>query len=86
MSSFHNAPARTREERLAALNKDSVEKGNLKARTGGFQRYQEPGNPLVPEPTSPLYASESKRFQRDVAAEIRDEKLQQAKRHQVRPN
>lgn len=84
MSSFHNAPPRTREERLAALNRDLLEKGNLKARTGGFQKYQEPGNPLVPERTSPLYAAECSRFQRDAAAEIREQKQQELRKQQVR--
>lgn len=82
--SFHNAEPRTREERLAAINKDSVEKGMLKARRGNYHKYQEPGNPLVPEPTSPLYAPEASRFNTDAAAEIREQKLQAHQRQQVR--
>jgi hypothetical protein len=82
--SFHNAEPRTREERLAAINKDSVEKGMLKARRGNYHKYQEPGNPLVPEPTSPLYAPEASRFNTDAAAEIRQQKLQAHQRQQVR--
>jgi hypothetical protein len=82
--SFHNAEPRTREERLAAINKDSVEKGMLKARKGNYHKYHEPGNPLVPEPTSPLYAPEASRFNTDAAAEIREQKLQAHQRQQVR--
>uniref|UniRef100_A0A383V3U0 Uncharacterized protein n=1 Tax=Tetradesmus obliquus TaxID=3088 RepID=A0A383V3U0_TETOB len=48
----------------------------LKARRGNYHKYQEPGNPLVPEPTSPLYAPEASRFNTDAAAEIREQKLQ----------
>lgn len=84
MSSFHNTPPRTREERLAAANRDSVEKGNLKSRTGGHHKYQEPGNPIIPEPSSPLYAAESNRFQRGVADEIREQKQQETRKHQVK--
>ncbi|KAF6257144.1 flagellar associated protein [Scenedesmus sp. NREL 46B-D3] len=80
--SFHNAEPRTRQERLAAVNKEYVEKSMLKARRGNYHKYQEPGNPLVPEPTSPLYAPEASRFNKDAAAEIREQKLQAHQRKQ----
>lgn len=80
---FHNAEPRTREERVAAANKDMVEKSMLKNRRGNYHKYAEPGNPLVPDPSSPLYAAEQNRFNRDVAGEIREETLQATERQQV---
>ncbi len=81
MSAFHNAEPRTREQRLQT--KETVEKTMLKARRGNYHKYEEAGNPLVPEPTSPLYAAEANRFNRDAAGEIRDEKLAALRRQQV---
>lgn len=83
MSSFHNTEPRTREERLAAQNRDLLEKSMLRGRRGNYHEYQEPGNPLVPEASSPMYSAESNRFQRDVAGEIRQQKLTNYHKQQV---
>ncbi len=83
---FHNSAPRTREERQAALNKDALEKNRLKARAGPHHKPEECGNPLVPEPCSPLYADESSRFARDVAGEMRQQKLAELAKKEVRPH
>lgn len=68
---------------MAARSKDALEKNMLRTRTGGFQGHDEPGNPLVPEPASPMYADDGNRFQRDFAAEAHKLKEQQLRQHQV---
>jgi hypothetical protein len=80
MSSFHNTQPRTREERLAAQNKEALEKGRLKTRPGYGPKDGGP-SPLVPDPTSPMY--EPNTFQRDVAGHIKQQKLQNIDKQQV---
>lgn len=80
MSSFHNTQPRTREERLAAQNKEAFEKGRLKTRPGHGPK-PDTGSPLVPDPTSPMY--EANTFQRDVAGLIKQQKLQTINKQQV---
>lgn len=83
-STFHNLDPRTREERLAAQSREKLEKNLLKARRGCFHKYEEAGNPIVPEPKSPMYSDEADRFKRDVAGEMRQQKVEAWKRQQVR--
>jgi len=83
-STFHNTDPRTREERLAAQSREKLEKNLLKTRRGCFHRYEEPGNPIVPQSTSAMYSDESNRFKRDVAGEMRQQKVESWKRQQVR--
>jgi hypothetical protein len=81
---FHNTQPRSREERLAAQSREKLEKSLLKARRGCFHRYEEQGNPVVPQPTSPMYSDEANRFRRDVAGEMRQHKVEAFERQQVR--
>lgn len=81
MSSFHNTQPRTREERLAAQSKEALEKGRLKTRPRHGPQ-PDTGSPLVPDPTSPMY--EPNTFQRDVAGLIKQQKLQNMDKQQVR--
>ncbi|KAF8059971.1 RE1 [Scenedesmus sp. PABB004] len=72
-----------REARHAAQNKDVRERGFLRNRRGGYARPDEcSGNPLQPEPGSPLYAAEANRFYRDVAGELKAQKQQKERRQQ----
>lgn len=84
MSSFHNTQPRSREERLAAQNKELLEKGRLKTRPGhaGGAAASGSSSLTVPDPTSPMY--EPNCFQRDVAAHIKQQKLQTMSKQQVR--
>lgn len=81
---FHNMEPRTREERVAARARERLEEQNLKTRRGNFHVYQEHVNPVIPEPVSPMYADEANRFKRDVAGEMREQKVQALHRQQVR--
>lgn len=84
MSSFHNTEPRTREERVAAHNKEMLEKGRLKARPGhGHTAGDFFTSPLQPDPSSALY--EANCFQRDVAGYIKQEKLHKLNQQQVMP-
>ena len=83
-STFCNTEPRTREERLVAQSRERLEKKNLLSKRGCFHRYEDPGNPVVPDPKSPMYADESDRFKRGVAAEMRQQKVEAARRQQVR--
>lgn len=83
-ATFHNVQPRTREERAAAHVKDAKEKNMLKARTGGHFKYETPGNPLIPEPHSPMYANEADRFNRDVAGDMQQKKQEELQKRQVR--
>jgi hypothetical protein len=83
MPAFHNVEPRTREQRIAAQNKDMTEKNMLRSRKGNYHRYAEPGNPLVPEPVSPMYADSCDRFNRDYAGELHHWKEQQHRKQQV---
>jgi hypothetical protein len=81
---FHGAEPRTREQRLASLQRESVERAYLRNRRGGFHSYKDVGNPVVPVPGSPLYAPEDARFSgRGVAEEMREAKLRHLHKHEV---
>jgi hypothetical protein len=82
MASFHNTQPRTREERLAAQNKELLERGRLKARPGHGHVSAEPINPLQPDPHSALY--EPNVFQRDVAGMITQQKQERLHKQKVR--
>lgn len=83
-SEFHNMEPRTREDRLAARAREKLEQSMLRARRGCFHKYEDPGNPVVPEPTSPMYSTETERFKRDVAGEMHQHKVDALMRQQVR--
>ena len=48
-----------------------------------FHKYEEAGNPVVPEARSPMFADEADRFKRNAAEEIRQAKAEGLKRQQV---
>lgn len=82
MSSFHNTQPRTREERLAARDKELLEKGRLKNRySHGQTAAGGMGSPVVPESSSPMF--EPNCFQRDVAGLIKQQKQQAISKQQV---
>ena len=51
---------------------------------GCFHKYEEHGNPVMPEPASPMFSDEADRFKRDVAGEMRQHKDETFRRQQVR--
>ena len=86
-SGFRNLEPRTRDERNAARNKDSLEKARIEARSRNPYNQQHlplVGNPVVPQKGSPMYCDEADRFQRDVAGEMHRQKQEALQRKQVR--
>ncbi|KAI8476204.1 MAG: flagellar associated protein [Monoraphidium minutum] len=79
---FHNTEPRTREERVAARSREALEQNMLRTRRGNYHVYSHPGNPVVPEPASPMFAPESDRFKRDAAGEMHEHKLEAWRRQQ----
>lgn len=81
---FHNVAPRTREERLAANDKDALEKMRLDHRRGGHNRFDGSKNPLLPEPNSLSFMSEADRFGTDAAAEEYDRRQRKLLEKEVR--
>jgi hypothetical protein len=83
MAAFNNTEPRTREERVVYKSREKLEKSMLKARRGCFLKYEEAGNPVLPEAATPAYSDEANRFKRDVAADIHQQKMEAWHRQQV---
>ena len=81
---FHNVAPRTREERLAANDKDALEKMRLEYRRGGHSRFDGSRNPLLPSEDSLSYMSEADRFGTDAAAEEYDRRQRKLLEKEVR--
>ncbi|CEL96000.1 unnamed protein product [Vitrella brassicaformis CCMP3155] len=83
---------RTRAERNALRDRESLEKERLRNRTGGFHRYEDPGNliqPIKDDPKNPTLPNPIDRFVRtaEVAElEREDRKREQGKRDQFHEN
>ncbi|GFR52764.1 hypothetical protein Agub_g15364 [Astrephomene gubernaculifera] len=75
-SGFRNLEPTTREQRMAARDKDALEKTRLQARRRGPLKppENEVGNPVVPPRNAPAYCDEFDRFNRDVAGEAHQRK------------
>jgi hypothetical protein len=81
---FHNVAPRTREERLAANDKDTLEKMRLDHRRGGHNRFDGSKNPLLPDQNSLSYMSEADRFGTDAASEEYDRRQRKLLEKEVR--
>lgn len=85
--SFKNLEPLSREERLAARNKDALEKNRIAARQGGQNgggvRLPPVQNPISPVKNSALYIEEYDRFNRDVAGELHRKKLEAIQKREV---
>jgi hypothetical protein len=64
---FHNTEPRTREVRRAQTDKETLEKQRLKARTGGFHKYDEHQTITGYEEGTPGHVPEAARFDTDAA-------------------
>jgi hypothetical protein len=84
-ASFNNIPARTREQRIAVKDKETLEKDRLRQRKEGFVRIDTnvTGSAmLVYEPKSQGYLCDADRFHSDTAGEekvFRDERAAKKK-------
>mmetsp|Transcript_34644 Transcript_34644/g.54096 ORF Transcript_34644/g.54096 Transcript_34644/m.54096 type:complete len:214 (-) Transcript_34644:165-806(-) len=80
VSGFRAVPAETRADRMSRGDKDALEKQRLKARTEGYQRYQDPGQLTELKPGALGFQSDAERFQTGAHIELkrnRDAVIQQ---------
>lgn len=71
---FKQIRPRTRDERMAALDKEALEKGRLEQRREGFQRYVNNGSIVGMDPNATGYCPEAERFDTDSAYQEKTER------------
>lgn len=78
---FYNVPPRSRAERKALADRETVEKQRLRERKGAHFQYADPGRLVAPDdPHSALYMGSKERFTIDTATEVRMEKEDRLRR------
>lgn len=79
--SFVNAPPRSRVERRALADRESMEKQRLRERKGAHFQYADPGGLVVPDDSRSAHYMDSRaRFAVDTATEVRLEKEDRLRR------
>lgn len=72
ITQVRNIAPKSRGER--GQTRDELEKGRLRARTGGFERYVDPAEVLTQPPDSLGYADDADRFNRDTVGMERSQR------------
>jgi len=81
---MNNIIPKERNERIANRNRDNIEKAYLGDRLGMFNKPSEKAKINEPDPRSPLFISESERFNKDFAIHDYDRRIQDNERRKMR--